>query len=228
VTKPVPAPKPAPITAPVTPKPAAAAAPVAAPVAAAPTAPTSLPKTLEIKDAQGRVIGTMPNPEATTPLTVPAPAKAAPAEKKPDLLSQIINTVLSLALVLVLAYLALLGLKRLGAGSTRPPAAAGSARLFRVLESQTLAPGCSVHVVLVGTQVLLVGQTGQQVTVLRDLTGDPVVQAAMQQGAGGGGFLAALSRFLTPAGAPPAGQGIPLADYVRGQRPSPPPEEDGR
>jgi flagellar biogenesis protein FliO len=192
---------------------AAQSAPAAAPPAA---------KTIPVRDAHGNVVGSMPNPEATAPLHLAAPATkaASSAPPKQNLLSQIINTILSLALVLVLAYLGLLGLKRLtGAPTGRAPAAIGLPRLCRVLESQTLAQGCAVHVVAVGTQVLLVGQTGQQISVLRDLTADPQVQTMVQQGqgTGGGTFLATLGRLLTPA-APPAGAAIPLADYVRGQR----------
>ncbi len=212
----------------------AAATPAGAPPAstvpatAPPTAPPSN-AVVETKDAHGKVIGTMPNPEAFTPLA--DSAKSATTESKPrDMLSQIINTILNLALVLVVAYLVLLGIKKysFSGRAALPKGAAPGKPLLTVLESMTLGPGHKVHLVVVGKRCFLVGQTAQQVNLLHEVTDDPEVMALVSRmastAAAPAGFSGVLSQFFSqgastaPTAAPRPEASIPLAQYYGAQR----------
>lgn len=74
---------------------------------------------------------------------------------------------LKLFLVIGLIYLALAGLRWLQKG--RIQVAAGSTTI-RILETTGLAPGRSLHLVVVGEKTLLIGATDHQLSLLAELT----------------------------------------------------------
>ena len=74
------------------------------------------------------------------------------------------------ALVLLLMYGVLLALKRY-AGQQQPRRAGARIEL---LSTAALGPGRSVHLLSAGGKVLLVGATGQQVSLLAELDADAV------------------------------------------------------
>ena len=160
------------------------------------------------QNADGKVIDVTPNPEASTPLHAeksPA-AKTAPAQG--GFAWQLINTLLKLALVLMLAYFALLMLKKYQQGGARSPLRGlaklgGAQRAIHVLETASIGQGRTLHLLMVGGHVLLVGAAGQQISLLGDMTDDAEVQAMMHGAplatpAMSQGFANLISRFLAP------------------------------
>lgn len=73
---------------------------------------------------------------------------------------------LKLALVLVVVYLSMTGLRWLQKGQQN---IGGSGATIRVLETTSLAPGRYLHLVVVGEKTLLIGATDQQFTMLAEL-----------------------------------------------------------
>lgn len=171
------------------------------------------PAYLVSRNADGKVIAVNANPEASTPLHANAPLTSKPADNPGNLAWQLINTLLKLALVLVLAYVALLTLKKYqqgGRSSLRGlPKFGKSQRVIHVLETASIGQGRTLHLLMVGGRVLLVGAAGQQINLLGDVTDDAEVQAMMNGSndntPSGQGFGNLLSRFLTPQGDLPAG-----------------------
>jgi flagellar biogenesis protein FliO len=154
------------------------------------------------------------NPEATTPYLATTrksdPATTAP-RKSP--LAVVIDTILNLALVLVLAYLAMLGVKRYMAGTLRLPGlpVRPQTRLLQVVETLPLAQGRSIYLVRAGDRSYLIGAGGQQLSLLGEVTGDAAVEAAraaLDEVTPPATFDATLARLL-PTSVPPEGTAAP-------------------
>jgi flagellar biogenesis protein FliO len=162
--------------------------PATAPVASQPSAtPPSL--TAGTPESQRPAYSGMQNTPAT------------PAPKKSSLVSQIVNTLLNLTLVIGAAYLVMLGVKRYMNGSLRVPGLSGAppARALRVVETLSLAQGRTLYLVAAGERVLLIGASGQQVSLVSDVTGDPAITAAIAAGESAvatGPFATLLARAL--------------------------------
>lgn len=141
-------------------------------------------------------------PESQTPLHLNADRPTLPAPKSTSLAAQIINTLLNLALVIGLAYLAMLGVKKYMSGSLRAPGAPGSPpkRALRVLETLSLCQGRAVYLVAAGDRLFLVGASAQHVSLVSEVTGDATLAAALAHAdnAAPGPFAAILARALPP------------------------------
>lgn len=95
-----------------------------------------------------------------------------------SLASGALGMALKLALVLALAYGASLALRRLGPrGRGRPGAPVDC---LAVLGSLTLGQGRVIYVVGVGAKRLLIGATGQQLSLLGDVTADLAEAARLE------------------------------------------------
>jgi flagellar biosynthetic protein FliO len=134
--------------------PATQQAPSAA--AAATPAPTGLPHTL--------------TPDSPVPVygDTSAAVTAEPSASWTD----IVGLCIKLALVIGLLVVALRALKRFTGGGRRM--LGGGDRAIQVLESAPLAQGSNVYLVSVGDRVLLLGGTGQQVSLLTEVE-DPAL-----------------------------------------------------
>ena len=93
-------------------------------------------------------------------------AGGAPTEAGPSELRMLLQWLLSLAFVVVIAYVVTYFLRRLNFGRMATRAGA-----VRVVETIPLGPNRAVHLVAVGARRLLIGTTAQQVTLLEDVTG---------------------------------------------------------
>ncbi len=108
---------------------------------------------------------------------------------------------LKLGFVLLLIYVSLWLLRRfLQPGAGRP-----GHMLVNIVEQTTLAPGRSVYLLEVGTRLLLVGSTANQLTTLTEIT-DPAEVAEIQglrqsEVASGPAFGAQLRALLERTGA---------------------------
>lgn len=102
-----------------------------------------------------------------------------------------LSFIFKLALVLALAYATILGLKRFT--GVRGTASAGRQRI-RIMENSTLGANRALHLVEVGSRVLLVASTSNQVNLIAELSSDdlPEVDAAPPVA----GFRDQLSLFL--------------------------------
>lgn len=138
------------------------------------------------KDPDGRVIGQVKNPEASKPLHLGDTAKAQADGKPRGIGGQILSMLLSLALVLGVAYLVMLVLKRIYQGNlrlSRPTGTTAPKRLLRVLEQQALGQGRGVYLIAVGGRAYLIGLSSQQMTVLGEVTEDAQIAEALAEDA---------------------------------------------
>ena len=183
----------------------APAAPVAANVPAAAPAPGSANTVIPVRDANDKLIRTEPNPEASTLIGVPAtPAKKAASTA--NLLGEIIAGILKLLAVLIVAYFAMMLMKRyyLGGQTTAPGAGAPRAtRTVHVLETASLGQGRQLHLVAAGKRCFLLGATTQQVSLLGEVSDDAEVCELLArvpaQSDTGAPFQQVLSRLLPTA-----------------------------
>ncbi len=137
------------------------------------------------------------NPETSRPWNYGTRATDAPdAPREKGIAARVIDTILNLALVLVLAYVVMLAVKRYMAGTLRLPGlpVKPPSRLLQVVETLTLAQGRSLYLISVGTRTYLIGATGQHVALLAEVTGDGAVEAA--RAAAPATFSAALAGVL--------------------------------
>ncbi len=157
------------------------------------------------------------NPEASRPWKSDTRATDAPeAPRDKGAAARVLDTVLNLALVLVLAYVAMLGVKRYLAGTLRLPGLPAKAqpRLLQVVETLPLAQGRSLYLVRAGARTYLIGAAGQQFILLGEVTGDGAIEAALPP-ATPATFDAALARVLPAAGLPDREQTGPPAPADR-------------
>lgn len=145
-------------------------------------------------------------PESSIPINYQNSTKQ-PKEQE-SLFGRIINNFFRLILVLLIAYIVMLVLKKYANGELvfngHAPAGSSQARqqrMIRVIESVSLGQGRSVALVAVGKQFLLIGVCGQQMTLLKDVTGEDGLaelaeRVANAPGTGSTTFLNTLSRFM--------------------------------
>jgi flagellar biosynthetic protein FliO len=125
------------------------------------------------------------------------------------LLAQILLTIVNLILVLGVAYLVMLGLKKYQQGTLRlrlpgMAAAPRPSRHLQVVESISLGPQRSLFIVTVGRRAYLIGATGQQLTVLDAMSADDVgiPEESAAETASPAAFVQTLTRLLTTPSAP--------------------------
>jgi len=178
--------------------------------------------TLVIRDAKGRPIGTMPNPEASVSLDKLYGKPQADDSQQRSPASVIINTILYLALVLVAAYLVLFLLKRYTQGGGKfPLAGARPQRLMRIIETLTIGQGHRLHLVAIGDRRILVAQTPGRLVVYSEVDGEWQNQEAGEETApADAGFAGMLSRLLprgreTVPDSEPTASPVPLARYYQ-------------
>lgn len=90
--------------------------------------------------------------------------ESAPTDKQEWELG--IDVVIKLALVLALVYISMIGLRWLKKGKTHHIKTSAT---INVLETTGLAPGRSLHLVVVGEKTLLLGATDNQISLLAEL-----------------------------------------------------------
>jgi flagellar protein FliO/FliZ len=123
--------------------------------------------------------------------------------------------ILRMILILVLAALAVYGVIFLFRRAGRPRAS--NDPYLKLLASISLAPGCSVHLVSLGSRAWLVG-SGSTVTLLSevedpDLVGAMILEEAGRDSGAGRDFRSLLSRLGLSLGKEP-----PAADNIRKRR----------
>lgn len=128
------------------------------------------------------------------------PGSPTPAELDPNLGLTTLDVLLKLGIVIGLIYLSLYFLRRWqGKISGR------ATRQLSVIESLSLSPRQSLHLVRAGSQVLLIGATDQTLTSLTpvELLPEPVAVAVPEQPAPSlAHFSSYLTQALSPAFAP--------------------------
>jgi flagellar biosynthetic protein FliO len=109
-----------------------------------------------------------------------------------------LDIIAKLALVLGLLYLALYGLRRLQKNKNVQPSRNDTT--INLLETTGLAPGRSLHLVVVGEKTLLIGATDQQISVLAELQDAtiPVLEETEEES-----FTDVLQAQSPPETAPP-------------------------
>lgn len=187
------------------------------------------------RDAEGRVTRIVRNPEADTPLSAVTSGANGPNTKRSNMLSSIMQMIVSLAIVLGTAYLILLGIRKYKNGELSfafpgTSTATSPKHLLSILETLSLGPGRSLHIIAVGTRYYLIAQTAQQITLLQELSDDESLQAHLdlrQAKTPGGemGFLGVLTRLLpqhpnpttedTPNPSPDQSTPMTLAQFVK-------------
>ncbi|HEX2949348.1 MAG TPA: flagellar biosynthetic protein FliO [Armatimonadota bacterium] len=185
-----------------------------------PAAPVVVPKTIQkpIKNVNQL-------PESKIPIDLSASDKQ---ETKANGITfwQIINGIFRLVLVLSIAYIAMLLLKKYANGELLFARQAGGSaaqqhpkRLIRVIESVSLGQGRSISLICVGKQHLLVGVCGQQMTLLKDVTGESgiaeFINMTDNSSQGGATFLNTLSRLM-PGQLATFNQSSPTTDTQQG------------
>jgi flagellar biosynthetic protein FliO len=147
-------------------------------------------KTKEIRDAKSvlQTSGTQ------VPVVAATPVHERDSESKPVFASEtssakskssssvgfgvgtLISMLAKLGFVLLIAYGASVGVKRLSLGQNTPRTKSGT---LQVVESVSLGPNRNLHIVTFGKQTFLVGSTPQQTTLLSELheAGLPAVQS---------------------------------------------------
>ncbi|MHB9025428.1 MAG: flagellar biosynthetic protein FliO [Armatimonadota bacterium] len=153
----------------------------------APTAPSTVTSTTDaplmiFKDGENN---SAPTPESSIVWNSGATDKSSAKIPQHALPWQIVKTVLNLALVLAVAYLALLAVQKYYQG--RLPGLPASLlggnrprRVMRIIESIPLGPTRHVHLVSVGDRCFLLATSAQQLSLLTEITGDPVVEEAVK------------------------------------------------
>jgi flagellar biogenesis protein FliO len=161
-------------------------------------APASQPLLIIKDDSKGAPVPA--SSEATTPLFAKETAKPAAKPAGNALSWQIVKTMLNLVLVLAIAYLVILGAQKYYQGRLPgiPAALLGGnrpRRVMRIVESAPLGPARQVHLLSVGSRTFLLASSGQQVSLLTEVTGDTAVEEAVEsQQAPPPSPLAALQR----------------------------------
>jgi flagellar biogenesis protein FliO/LysM repeat protein len=114
----------------------------------------------------------------------------------PNLLNtsgMLLSLMLKLGLVLAIAYLGALGLRRLSGGKSVSSSREGP---LKVLETITLGPNRWLHIIGVGGQAFLVASTPQQTTLLAEIQDGKVIKEFTERNSQGAGFSAQLGRLL--------------------------------
>lgn len=226
---------------PATPKPAApqpaVTAPAPAPVLATPPTPkpgsppaaaSDTSHLLTYTDPKGKVIGKEVNPETANTLNFDG-ASSTPAPSGSSIVGQVLNTVLALALVLGIAYVVLLGIKKYYQGDFRGKLGQVFHRetapsLIQVVEQTPLGPGRTLYVVRVGSRTLLLAAAGPQVQLLSDLT-ESAPPAPTQDARDGEAFAAQLARLITTRSDAPALPDDDTAPVTVATQPQAPPSQ---
>lgn len=132
--------------------------------------------------------------------------------------------VLRLALVLGVIWAAVLGMRWYVRRMTGQAGPRAGGRALEVIETRTLAPNRSLHLVRLGDRAVLIGVTPERITSLLAVDDPDEVQGFLDQPEGSGrrplaSMLAGLGAMTsrTPAGARPrARQAMGLMDLLRG------------
>jgi flagellar biogenesis protein FliO len=137
--------------------------------------------TIQKYDSQNRPVGNIPNPEAgvpigqnnvTTTATTPPTADKSGENKEPSLLFKFFNVILSLAIVLIVAYIVMNILKKIYNGDIRLPGnikiseSSVKRGLIRVVETASLGQGRMLYLITVEKRAFLVASSGQQFTLI--------------------------------------------------------------
>ncbi len=160
------------------------------------------------------------------PTVKPAPPKPATPEARPFLTEYqdpkqatemplgrlIVDLFVKLAIVLAIGYGALYILRGFMSRQGVVPGRRGGH--LRVLESASLGPNRSVHLVRVGGKVMVVGSTPEQVTSLGEVNDSETLALLTAESAGS--FPAQLSGAMTRDGVAAPAEDAPLAAQVRG------------
>jgi len=156
------------------------------------------------------------------------PAALAPAEETaplsgkmgngPNLLTtsgMLLGLVLKLALVLALAYMGTLALRRVTAGRV---ISSGSESPLRVVKTVTLGPNRWLHIISLGEQAYLIGSTPQQTSLLAEIKDDKVIAELSQPRGRESSFAGCLSRMLTKERDAGTGAGLAGASAFLAER----------
>lgn len=138
--------------------------------------------TIQKFDSQNRPVGNIPNPEAgvpigqnnatTTTTTSTTTADKSGENKEPSLLFKFFNVILSLAIVLIVAYIVMNILKKIYNGDIRLPGniklseSSVKRGLIRVVETASLGQGRMLYLITVEKRAFLVASSGQQFTLI--------------------------------------------------------------
>lgn len=98
-----------------------------------------------------------------------AAGKGDAPKKEPSLGMTLVRFVMSLALVLALAYATILGLKRFTSMKT---GVGHSGRRIRIVENSQLGPNRALHLVEIGGRKLLVASTPSQISLITEIEAD--------------------------------------------------------
>lgn len=115
-------------------------------------------------------------------------------EKEPPAYVTALSFIFKLALVLGIAYVSILGLKKFSNFKT---AVGGNSQRIRVMENSSLGANRSLHVVQVGSKKLLVASTPSQVNLLAELDSEDMpTDGAPQAPPNSQGFKEQFSAFM--------------------------------
>ncbi|MEI6519924.1 MAG: flagellar biosynthetic protein FliO [bacterium] len=162
-------------------------------------------------DSQNRPAGSIPNPEAGIPIghdsstaTNQPVAVDKPDEKKElSPIFKFFNVLLSLAIVLIVAYIVMNILKKIYNGDIRLPGnmkipeSSVKHGLIRVVETASLGQGRTLYLITVEKRAFLVASSGQQFTLIGEFV-DEEWQSNLTSNTSGtpAPIEAALSRIL--------------------------------
>ncbi len=127
-----------------------------------------------------------------------AAGKGEAPKKEPSLGMTLVRFVMSLALVLGLAYATILGLKRF---TNMKTGAGHSGRRIRIVENSQLGPNRALHLVEIGGRKLLVASTPSQVSLIAEIEADQASDAGqgssdLEPPTSDLGFKSQLAMFL--------------------------------
>lgn len=125
-----------------------------------------------------------------------------PQDKKaqPSIWSIILDLFVKLAIVLTVAYFALVLLRKYMSKQMPVP---GRGRILQVIESTSLGPGKALHLVKMGDKYFVVGCTSNQITTLSDITDPELLQALTEKSSTPPiNFASTLNKVITRSDTP--------------------------
>ncbi len=134
---------------------------------------------ITVYDSNNHAIGTRVNPEANVPLeqnktVLSAPGESGQNSEKKDIpfWQQVLNMILSLAIVLIVAYIVMNLMKKIYNGDIKFPGntklseSSGKRGLIRVVETASLGQGRTLYLITVESRAFLIASSGQQFTLI--------------------------------------------------------------